>query len=235
MKYKLLTYIISVFIFAGLLSGHALALPVSEFFSTVTGKDMVGMEVTVTFSNNESNTYYWEDLAGDYSGVSDSWGSLLFNDDENTYFEGNTWDLSINEDYFVSSLILTGGNTVFDLVYNTGAETDWGTPGSELGYWEGNPDATLDNVQTYGTSVFNNVSTFWEFSDPVYLVGSDAVGDVYNTLALTFLSPLTNQTLSWEVDTDLVKPVPEPSAILLFGAGLIGIGALARRKKYNQH
>jgi hypothetical protein len=231
-------FIIISAVFGGFffLSTTCAAIPVTGFISSVTGKDMVGMNITVEYGDGLSHTSTWENLEGDYSkysGVIGDWGTLLFDDDVDTFF--GEWYLSAYEGYLINSLTINGGNTVFDIKHN-----GVGTPGSELGYWEGLlPDFNSDPTPS-GQSTIDGVTFDWTFSNAVYFAGTSpdsAIGDVYNTLSFNFQpnegGGLTD-IMSWELDTDLVKPVPEPSAILLFGAGLIGIGALARRKKYNQ-
>lgn len=215
----------------------ATPIEVDSIRSNLTGGGMTSMDVTVTYkfgSTTSTIQYDWlENIASDptLSGVEESWGSLTVGSNLDTYYPGR-WVLSQNSDYSITSVVLTGNDVLFDLYYSENK-----TPGSKNGFfgnWSGN-DINTDLSAISGFSPWFH----WEFSDEVALKGQAAQDDVFNTLTLTMIQESDNfdfngerswyqGAAAWDLDTDLA--VPEPSAFLLFGFGLLGAAAVGRKR-----
>ena len=79
------------------------------------------------------------------------------------------------------------------------------------------PEIPVTTFDTFGAQIFSGTT-----AAPTFVVGD-----------YTFTSPFDNWTLSNATNLDLkISTVPEPSSILLLGAGLLGLmGMVLRRKR----
>jgi hypothetical protein len=188
-----------------------------------TGNTMDGLSVTVNLVDSSGSSYSetlsWADDTGVVS-TTYGWSLTMSDYEENTWYDDVYWSLTSSGDYSITSLVLDGifGNTVFDTVFDP--ET---TPDSKLG----RSIAFIDNGSDLTVSaVYSNI---------VAVDNSDALGDLYSTLTLSFShvdgSYFNNETFTFYLDTDNVNEVPEPSTILLFGAGLACLAGSTRKNK----
>lgn len=186
---------------------------------TMTGAEMDGMVVIAEFSDGFAEAQLWEDIDPYSGGVFGSGWSLTESGD--TF--GGLWTLTRDDTYQNRELTriwidaLTGG-TVFDTSFGIGFGGEFGTEGSALGW-------TFD-VQSAPCNLKIEVT----YSDMVSLNAQEPVGDIFRYLKISFTNPggfAAGDTLTFIADTD--KVVPEPSTLLLLGAGLIGVFALRRK------
>lgn len=178
--------------------------------------DMNGMTVMATFLDGSFDTQIWN------SGVSGTgWGLSVGGDTYSSYWPLN---LSLNSGVNLASLSIDAGtgDTVFDVVDDFGS------------YYPGSPDSA-NGYPFYTTSTAYIHATY---SDRV-MVNNVFYGDLYRTLTLDFGSDGLSSGFSFRADTDNLKiagditptdPVPEPSTILLMGAGLLGLVGYNRKR-----
>lgn len=217
--------------------------------------------VTAMFDDGSSETASWIStgaFSGQTSGstgwslgVTDITGSgCLFTDCGDTQPIGladtrdaalirGLWTLETNEDGpAITSLELTGLGaddstmTIFDRFFRTdppfNGPDDFGTLGSDLGFTYSDTDPLLPTAPPPGT--------FGQYLDPIQLSGSGGpLNDVFATFVLNFnedpFEPSSSMTFL--LDTDLSTPpaVPEPSTLLLFASGFLGLTAYRRRSR----
>lgn len=101
---------------------------------------------------------------------------------------------------------------------------------SELATWTSTYAGgyTLSSLNDFGD--FNYLSNLWI---PNALQWDQATHDAYMTWDNWGLSVSTSN-YNWDIDTNVTTSstsVPEPSTILLLGAGIAGVGFLRRKKK----
>lgn len=181
------------------------------------GSMMAGMRVTATFSTGGSETLEWTTTGVDSGGVSGNGWSLGLTGDSYS----SNWNFSFlqaSAPLTLTRLVLDGapGFTVFDLWLD--GET--GTPNSEAGR----------NFE-FLLSSYNVTATY---SKPVGVAGlppyDDGFGsgpDLWQVLTVDFGSGIS-ANFSFRQDTD--NRIPEPGALALLGAGLLGLGFSRRRK-----
>jgi hypothetical protein len=195
-----------------------------------TGNDMVGMKVTVVDSSGASSSATW---AADSGAVGAGW-SLTLNDYNTTTWhsastQGAFWTFEVFDDFEADSLKIEAleGLTVFDRL----GVPEY-TPGSAFG-WELDYTGNTDFIATY--------------SDLLYLPGAQPLYDLYGTLTIDFKKYDNNRqvytnayftnadknSLTFSADTDNINPVPEPTTLLLFGTGLIGLMGLQKKRRKN--
>lgn len=224
------------------------------------GVDMTGMQVTAQFSSGQTFTGFWTDLGtqtfGTYTyaahGVSQSWGDVSFASfgDTNTSY----WILRLTSDDFgaLTSLQFNGapGRTIFDCRFTsagcaqTGGTTITGTDGSSLAIAAQVAAANSDSgIGMHNLFPSQNVTGI--YANSVNLIGSPAVGDIFEQFTLDFKGGMSSKDgmFLFAVDTDnapantTITPtpiptpsVPEPSSFMLIAVG-IGALALASRRR----
>tara|TARA_Y100001968_G_scaffold181945_1_gene166613 strand:+ start:632 stop:1327 length:696 start_codon:yes stop_codon:yes gene_type:complete len=206
------------FILLGLLTLFTCSHANAGFIGQVTGADMVGMEVTVTFEDNSTETLEWEMFTADASvpylegfsgGVEgDGWYLLQAGDTIGEYVNGplGLWTLGNESNQGIISIFINAiaGNVVFDILFG-----DDSANGSE----EGRPFVAMDPI---------NAS-----------FGSNYIDELYGTMLLSNRGDVIlgggSRTL-FLVDTDIIDmPVPAPTAAGILMLALGGMFAARRR------
>lgn len=199
-----------------------------------TGNTMDGISITASgiLNGGGAQTSFTETLSwANGAGVTGSGWSLKMNDySANTWDTVALWNLAADSNYSITSLIIDGksGNTVFDIFF-PGEGVTGNTPKSEQGQEIWQP-----NLDPYPTDNYVTLTVNAIYSNRVSVIGSPAIGDLYQTLTLDFVNGFsggTNTPFIFSLDTDNVAPVPEPATMLLFGAGLAGLAGARRFRK----
>jgi hypothetical protein len=185
------------------------------------GADMGGMTVTATFTDGTSAGGVWGDLGGGTWGVSLPQFSLTMPGVSDTF--SDPWRLlggAAGGPLGIRRLVINAapGRTVFD--YINGAFL---TPGSA----NGNPMAIV------GGDLFGTVATY---RNRVQIGAAAPLGDLFETLDITFQAPIGPNGLQFIADTDnidrggSITRTPEPAT---YGMLAFGLGALllARRRR----
>lgn len=200
-----------------LLSGQASA----DYISTVTGADMTGVEVTVTFADLSSETLVWDTLTSDPSvpymegysgGVFGSGWSLTQQGDtiSNVSPAGDVlgaWTFSFDGSMSIASVFIDA--YVADFVFDTEA-------GDASGNGSGAGREFVDDG-TYDLSAMFDMNIEDELFGTLMI--SEATGAVWDTAG----------SFDFAIDTDMVA-VPAPATIGIFAATL-GLMGFNRRKK----
>lgn len=227
---------------------NALANPISGVSNTTVGAnvfDMNGMEVTVNLASGGSETVTW--INNEAAGT--GWTLQYVGTDTSTVFiPGGTvldWQLTFDPGYNDAIENMTidayaNERVFFDIVLQPEI-----TPGSDSGLW----GPTLAGYATSGTvgpgtpyaptGELYGAPFYWEFRDALLLQGQAAPfpqHDLFEILYFDFvrggLTSGLQDNFQFAVDTDLVEgtEIPEPTTMVLFGLGLLGLSAVGRRK-----
>jgi len=198
-------------------------------FSTL-GSEMTGMTFTFTLAGGTVKTSTWGSLGSGTYGVvvangNDSLRIAMSGDSFTTLWDSDdivNGNNGISIDKFV--IDAGAGNAVFDVLSNS-----VGTAGSA----DGRPFSTTNSTG----GGFDILATY---SGRVALTGNAPVGDLYRYLTVDFINGQFGpdyDVIDFYADTDSLKlkgdlnPIPEPTTMLLFGAGILGLAGVARKKR----
>lgn len=210
---------------------------------SVTGHDMVGIVVTVKFSDNSTQSCTWGSTSSTAGGcTASSYFSISQNNDtdpaanssDNWVLTNLSTSLSISQltinaaaGGFMFDMCMSGStpqltNSTFSCAF--GAE---GTPGSNVGY-------TLDGTTSWGSSGTSEGSA--TYTNVISIVPNAAVDDIYGEVIITFQSGFTHSnTATFQADTDQVtipvSGVPEPGTFISLGLGLLLLGGYRLRRR----
>ena len=216
MRSKFTTFLITLLVLTGAFSSaFGTEIGGVSLYAT-TSQMMDGMAVTVSFADGTSEDYDWADLTSMSSGISETgWSftnSAYLGLLDDTYW--NFWTLTTSVG--ITSIFIEGvlsADVLFDI---------W--PDS-IGYGTTN--------SAYGKAT---IAEDWmlSYSDAIYLTSALPVGDLWGSITLTYTGSGTSGftgTALFQIDTDktLASEVPEPATMMLFGAGILGLG-FCRRK-----
>jgi hypothetical protein len=180
--------------------------------------EMGGLLVTAFFTDGSSGGGVWGDLGAGLWGVSLPSYTLQLPGVGDTF--NTPWTFLNTSGAGLTRLVLNGapGRTVFDILQ--GVEI---TPGSSVGR----------AMELIGGDPFGTTATYRN------LVGIGValpLGDLYETLDITFQTPFTGNALEFITDTDnvgrgTVTQTPEPATYGMLAFGLAAMAAAARRRR----
>jgi hypothetical protein len=184
--------------------------------SAVRGDEMGGLHVTAFFTDGSSAAGAWGDLGGGFWGVSLPSYSLRLPGPADTFVM--PWTFLNTSGAGLTRLILRGapGGTVFDILPPNPI-----TPGSAEGL----------AMQLIGGDPFGTIATY---RNVVGIGAAPPLGDLFETLDITFQTPVTLTAIEFITDTDLVGRItqtPEPATYAMLAFGLAATAAAVHRRR----
>ena len=148
---------------------------------------------------------YWAALGNELTSVDMAFGSTSFGGTYNTYGVSNTTLLGTNNYY---------GFAIY--------QADFTFPGVP---WSGAGYVSLQNACTAGGCSAGEAQIFWDENDGSSTAYENTLGSI-GSEAFT----LTGSTGTTTTTTTTTGTTPEPSSIMLFGSGILGLAGVLRRK-----
>jgi hypothetical protein len=159
-----------------------------------------------------------------------------------------TWDILVNPDPLISAT-LGVTNKHFDILFTLPVGSPFGTPALK----SGSLGASFQDLNNSGSVTLSNISWAGKidgvdamslFSGDFGCGGAGCTGNIFPVSDGPLSSTGVNTNIGIHLAFDLtagdkanfttsfeVVPVPLPAAVWLFGSGLLGLGALVRRRK----
>jgi hypothetical protein len=195
----------------------------------VTGSQMAGMLVSVTFADTTTDSAVWAAGVGTAGSATSAAGWSLSQSGD-TYFAANPWTLANDSGQAITEVTINAelGSIAFDLGLPPvilGVPIGTGTAGSNIGFSfdAGSTDDSLTGDAEYSRQIAITANA------------GVPVGDLWGVLKLTFTNvgafASGGADLVFRADTDILV-IPEASQILAFSAvGLVCGGAAYLRKR----
>lgn len=148
---------------------------------------------------------------------------------------GDTWQLSFAVDNGDATFEWDQGDIIDGIVLGTTGSGDYSASIEVTGAVFDLETDALGNVLSVTYSDLDNLTV----GHPLDSLGGLPLQSLNNIASTTggfaFFAPLTDDSAGWTVEIDLQQgggdPVPEPGVMGVFGIGLVGLAALARRRK----
>ncbi len=231
---------LGVAVVTGLLSATAHA-------GTITNPLLSG---TVIISNGPTNT--WQ-FPSNTTYTTNPDGTFTYENSLNNNTWGFTWDITVDPDPLLSGTLgITNNTTItkhFDILFTLPVGTAFGPPASMSGSLE----AAFQDLNLSGAATLSNIS--WSglidgaaamslFGGDFTCGGAGCNGNIFPVSDGPLASSGVNSNIGLHLSFDLsagdratfntafeVTPIPLPAAFWLLGSGLLGVVAVARKKK----
>ncbi|MEP2653784.1 MAG: hypothetical protein ABJH06_17535 [Paraglaciecola sp.] len=190
--------------------------------SMVTGADMAGLLVTVTFGNGDTQSDVWESTGPESGGVGNRVWSLTQEGDTigpiaSSTFSG-AWTLTTIRS--IESILIEGINIglVFDTVFGDGSGTSSG------------------HAFTYDTALATVTTTYTEHYQDELFYSMLLTGSNPNYLGRGSSMLLGSGSFDFMIDVDIIEPelatteVTAPTTISILALTILGLIATSRRK-----